>query len=83
MPEGIARICNDDTGAKTRFYVAMRVTHCTSSSFHQKHYEMKSMDFFARLGADPQSHCQCGKGMQRRMAEIDAISCSGFGETDY
>jgi hypothetical protein len=55
----------------------------TSSSFHQKHYEMKSMDFFARLGADPQSHCQCGKGMQRRMAEKDAISCSGFGETDY
>ena len=30
MPEGIARICNDATGAKTRFYVAMRVTHCTS-----------------------------------------------------
>jgi hypothetical protein len=55
----------------------------TSSSFHQKQYEMKSMDFFARLGAEPQSHFQCGEGMQRRMAEKDAISCSGFGETDY
>jgi hypothetical protein len=32
---------------------------------------------------DPQSHCQCGKGMQRRIAEKDPISCSGFGETDY
>ena len=44
---------------------------------------MKSMDFFARLGVDPQSHCQCGKGMQGRMAEKDAISCRVFGETDY
>ncbi len=44
---------------------------------------MKSMDFFARLGADPQSHLQCDKGMQRRMAEKDAISCIVFGETDY
>ena len=44
---------------------------------------MKSMDFFARLGADPQPHWTCGKGLQRRMAEKDAISCSGFGETDY
>ena len=44
---------------------------------------MKSMDFFARLGVDPQSHCQCGKGMQRRMAEKDAISSIVFGETDY
>jgi hypothetical protein len=29
MPEGIARICNDATRAKTRFYVAMRVRHHT------------------------------------------------------
>ena len=43
---------------------------------------MKSMDFFATLGADPQPHWQCGKGMQRRVAEKDAISCSGFGATD-
>jgi hypothetical protein len=43
---------------------------------------MKSMDFFARLGVNLQSHCQCGKGMQRRMAEKDAISCGVFGETD-
>jgi hypothetical protein len=44
---------------------------------------MKSMDFFARLGTDLQSHCQCGKGIQRRMVEKDAISYRGFGETDY
>jgi hypothetical protein len=44
---------------------------------------MKSMDFFARVGADVQSRCQCGKAMQRRMAEKDAMSCCGFGETDY
>ena len=55
----------------------------TSSPFHQKHYEMKLMDFFVKLGADPQSHWQCGKGMQRRMTEKDAISWCGFGETDY
>ncbi len=45
-----------------------------SSSFHQKHCEMKSMDFFAELGAGPQSHCQCGKRMQGRRAEKNAIS---------
>ncbi len=30
MPVGIARICNDATRAKTRFYVAMRVRYHTS-----------------------------------------------------
>ncbi len=44
---------------------------------------MKSMDFFARLGVDPQPHWQCGKGLQRRMAEKAAVSCNDFGETDY
>ena len=44
---------------------------------------MKLMDFFARLDADPHPHSTCGQGLQRRMAEKDAISCSGFGETDY
>ena len=44
---------------------------------------MESMDFFAKLGVDPQSHCQGGKEMQLRMAEKDAISCRVFGETDY
>ena len=44
---------------------------------------MKAMDFFARLGADPLSHCPCGEEMQRRMVEKDAVSCNGFGETDY
>ena len=54
-----------------------------SSPFHQKQYKMKPMDFFARLGADPLPHCRCGKGMERRMVEKDAVSCNGFGETDY
>ena len=30
---------------------------------------MKRLDFFARLGADPQPYGVYGKGMQRRMAE--------------
>ena len=34
---------------------------------------MKLMDFFVTPGADPQSHWQCGKGMQRRMTERDFI----------
>jgi hypothetical protein len=46
------------------------------------HDEMKAMDFCARLGAAPPPHRQCGKGMQRRRAEKDALSCRGFGETD-
>ena len=41
------------------------------------------MDFFGRLGANPHPHCLCGKGMQRRMAGKDAISCHRFGGTDY
>ena len=28
MPGGMARICNDATAAKTRFYVANSVEHC-------------------------------------------------------
>jgi hypothetical protein len=44
---------------------------------------MKPLDFFARLGAEPQSHDKCGKGMQRRMVEKDSVSCVGFGEVDY
>ena len=44
---------------------------------------MKPMVFFARLGGDPLPHCQCGEGMERRMVEKDAVSCNGFGETDY
>jgi hypothetical protein len=44
---------------------------------------MKPLDFFARLGAEPQPHDQCGKGMQRRMVEKDSVSCVGFGEVDY
>ena len=35
------------------------------------------------LSADPLPHSQCGKGMQRRMVEKDAVSCTEFGEADY
>ncbi|WP_299698029.1 hypothetical protein [Hydrocarboniphaga sp.] len=44
---------------------------------------MKPMDFSARQGADPPPHRSCGKGLQRRLAEKDAVSCQRFGETDY
>jgi len=44
---------------------------------------MKPMDFFVRLGTDPLPHRQCGKGMQRRMVEKDAVSGTEFGETDF
>jgi hypothetical protein len=42
---------------------------------------MKSMDFAARLRADPPPHSMCGKGLQRRMAAKDAISCGRTYET--
>lgn len=44
---------------------------------------MKPVDFFARLGAGPLPHRQCGKGMQRRMVEKDAVSYWGLGDTNY
>jgi hypothetical protein len=44
---------------------------------------MKLMHFPAKLGADPQQHRLCGKGMQQRVVGKGAISCKGFGETDY
>jgi len=44
---------------------------------------MKQMDFFARLGADPQPYGVYGNGVQQRMAEKDAVSCQCFGGTDY
>ena len=81
MPYGIARICNAAPGDARP--IECSKTCATSTPFHEKHYEMKLMDFFVKLGADTQSHWQCGKGMQRRMTEKDEISCSGFGETDY
>ena len=37
--------------------------------------QMKQMDFFARLGADPQPYGLYGKELQRRLAEKDAVSC--------
>ncbi|WP_269083907.1 hypothetical protein [Thiobacillus denitrificans] len=36
---------------------------------------MKQMDFFARLGAEQQPYGVYGNGLQRRMAEKDAVSC--------
>jgi len=36
---------------------------------------MKQMDFIVRLGADPKPYGVYGKGLQRRMAEKDAVSC--------
>ncbi len=33
------------------------------------------MDFFARLGADPLPYGVYGEGLQRRLAEKDAVSC--------
>jgi hypothetical protein len=44
---------------------------------------MKRMDFFARLGADPQPYGVYGKGLQQRMAEKNAVSWHRFGGTDY
>jgi len=44
---------------------------------------MKLMDVFGRRGADAPPHSLCGKGLQRRMAKRDAVSCQPFGETDY
>jgi hypothetical protein len=44
---------------------------------------MRSMDFAARLGAAAPPHWTCGKGMQRRMAVKDAISCGRTYETAY
>jgi hypothetical protein len=41
--------------------------------FHKYGHKMKSMDFAARLDADPPPHSMCGKGLQRRMAAKDAI----------
>jgi len=41
------------------------------------------MDFFARRGADPLPYGVYGKGLQRRMAEKDAILCNGLEGTDY
>ena len=60
------------------------VTGCDTPSClcHQNTDEMKPMDVPARRGADPQSHGQYGKGMQRSRAGKDAVSCHCFGETD-
>jgi hypothetical protein len=44
---------------------------------------MKSMDFAARLDADPPPHSMCGKGLQRRMAVKDTISCGRTYETAH
>ncbi len=37
--------------------------------------QMKRMDFFARLGADPLPYGVYGEGLQQRMAVKYAVSC--------
>jgi hypothetical protein len=44
---------------------------------------MKSMDLFARPGANRSHSRSYGEKLQRGMADKDAISCKGFGETEY
>lgn len=44
---------------------------------------MRSMNFGARPGADPPPHCWCGKGLQRRLAVKDTISCGRICEMAY
>ena len=41
------------------------------------------MDFSARLGADPPPHSLCGKGLQRRVAEKDAVLCFDIYDSRY
>ena len=41
------------------------------------------MDFFDRLGADTPPHSLCGKWVQRRMAEKDAVLCSDIYDSRY
>jgi len=44
---------------------------------------MKSMDFFAMLGAGPQQYFMYCKGLQQRRVKKDATSCQPFSETEY
>ena len=58
-------------------------TKCTLVVRFTKTLTNETDGFFARLGADSQPHGVYGKGMQRRMAEKDSVSCQCFGETNY
>jgi len=44
---------------------------------------MKSMDLFARQGANRGDSRSYREDLQRGMADKDAISCQPFGETQY
>jgi hypothetical protein len=44
---------------------------------------MKSTDLSARQGANRSYSQSYGEDLQRSMADKDAISCKGFGETEY
>jgi len=44
---------------------------------------MKSMDLFARQGANHSDTRRYREDLQRRMADKDTISCKPFGETEY
>jgi len=59
------------------------MTTIPSTPFHQKVDEMKSMDLFARQGANHSDTRRYREDLQRRMADKDAISCKPFGETEY
>jgi len=44
---------------------------------------MKSMDLFARQGANHSDTRRYREDLQRRMADKDTILCKPFGETEY
>jgi hypothetical protein len=44
---------------------------------------MKQVDFFARLGADPQPYGVYGKGLQQRMAENPSVSCFDIPDSQH
>ena len=55
----------------------------SSTVNHKYRNRIKRMDFFARPGADPPPHSLCGKGLQRRMAEKDAVLCFDIYDSRY
>jgi len=61
----------------------MKIARTPSAPFHQKVDVMKSMDLFARQGANRSDTQWYREDLQRRMADKDAISCKPFGETEH
>jgi len=54
-----------------------------SSPFHQKGYEMKSMDFSGWLGVRRRHNRSYGNDEQQRQTGKGTTSYKRFGETDY